>query len=270
MNAWTATLRMDPRKHCFTEPATEASKARCVRKQNLLVYDKSNLCVAKSKLPKTCYITPLKKANPKKIRVCTGADLKRMCPPKLCACPTKRAKNTGLWASLGRLLGFGVKGALAGGLIYWTYGIGLWGKPDETEQLYIDLCKYAYKPDQEEIDKLMQKARDQQAIFNQTCDVFAYRSKQMAMDRNSDALISEDAILAQLKLCQKAPSIRDNANCFKNKWNNWIISSFAFFVNLPQRLFCKKDETKEEDTKSVKKQCRAKKETKEEIKSNEN
>ncbi|XP_043273327.1 uncharacterized protein QIL1 [Venturia canescens] len=77
------------------------------------------------------YQTP----RPVTVRICTRKQLERTCPPKLCDCPPKDEtpagrKIIGTWA---KLLS---KGAIAGGLVYWTSAEGVWGDSTETEDLY--------------------------------------------------------------------------------------------------------------------------------------
>lgn len=75
-----------------------------------------------------------------KIRVCTGAELKRMCPELPCECPPTRA-GWSLISGLRSLVGFGLKAALAAALVYWSYDIGLWGDSTRTEEIYSEICQ---------------------------------------------------------------------------------------------------------------------------------
>ncbi|KAJ8673815.1 hypothetical protein QAD02_005077 [Eretmocerus hayati] len=70
------------------------------------------------------------------VRVCKRRDLERACPPKFCKCPQKlppKTFNQNLWC----LTKFGVKGACAAGLVYWSVAEGIWGENDKTEDFYM-------------------------------------------------------------------------------------------------------------------------------------
>lgn len=70
--------------------------------------------------------------NAKRIRVCTGAEMKKMCAPKVCPCPRKSSVPLGVAG----LVKFALKAALAGSIVYLTVQAGVWGKPETSEELY--------------------------------------------------------------------------------------------------------------------------------------
>lgn len=75
----------------------------------------------------------------KRIRVCTGAEMKKICPPKLCDCPPKKKK--GFFACLMQLFALGFKILVAGGIVYISYDAGIWGDSEQTERLYGSFCQ---------------------------------------------------------------------------------------------------------------------------------
>ena len=76
----------------------------------------------------------------KKIGVCTGAELKNMCPEMPCECLATKP-GFGLFSGLKSLVGFGLKAALAAALVYWSYDIGLWSDSARTEEIYAKVCE---------------------------------------------------------------------------------------------------------------------------------
>lgn len=80
----------------------------------------------------------------KRIRVATGAELKKMCAPRPCPCPPK-SPTIGMIGYILRMVGLGVKALIAGGLVYATYDMGLWGDSEQTEKLYSKTCD-TFKP----------------------------------------------------------------------------------------------------------------------------
>jgi hypothetical protein len=75
----------------------------------------------------------------KRIKICTGAELKKMCPPPPCPCPPKPPR-VGFLQRLAKILGFGAKSLLALGAIYVTYDMGIWGDSQATGELYKSMC----------------------------------------------------------------------------------------------------------------------------------
>lgn len=76
----------------------------------------------------------------KRIRVCTGAELKqKTTPPPLCDCPPRVRTVVSPGGAFMQSFKFGTKCLLAGGLVFWTWKIGLWGDADKTEKLYVDI-----------------------------------------------------------------------------------------------------------------------------------
>lgn len=76
----------------------------------------------------------------KRIKVCTGAELKKICPPKLCDCPPYQPGISFIRAIV-HMIGLVAKSLLAGGLVYLTYRSGMWGDNEQTEKLFLGLCK---------------------------------------------------------------------------------------------------------------------------------
>ncbi|XP_012285267.1 uncharacterized protein LOC105702346 [Orussus abietinus] len=73
--------------------------------------------------------------KPVTIKLCTRKELQGTCAPKLCDCPQKPPPETKL-QKLCRWLNFGLKCSVTGGLVNWTYSIGLWGSSEKTEDIY--------------------------------------------------------------------------------------------------------------------------------------
>ncbi|EFA07381.1 uncharacterized protein LOC656310 [Tribolium castaneum] len=113
-----------------------AEKETCAKKTNLLIYEreKGEAC----KPPKT-YIPPISSPQVKRIKICTGAELKKMCAPPPCPCPPKIPRPT-LLQRLGKLLGLGAKSLVALGAVYVTYDMGIWGDSKTTGELYKNVC----------------------------------------------------------------------------------------------------------------------------------
>ncbi|RZC40243.1 uncharacterized protein BDFB_008631 [Asbolus verrucosus] len=119
------------------ERTINLAKQTCARKTNLLVYErqKGEGCRPQPKI----YIPPISSPQVKRIKICTGAELKKMCPPPPCPCPPKIPRPT-LITRLARLLGLGVKSLLALGAVYVTYDMGIWGDSNTTGDLYKRIC----------------------------------------------------------------------------------------------------------------------------------
>lgn len=112
------------------------STAECTNISNILVTpvgkpSKEKLCG----IPKVRTI-PVCRIKPKAIRVCTGADLRRMCPPRMCDCSTIKPRGNALLS----LLLFGLKAAIAAGAVYVTYDMGIWGTNDDSQNFYSTTC----------------------------------------------------------------------------------------------------------------------------------
>lgn len=91
-----------------------------------------------------------------------------MCAPPVCPpCPPSPA-HKGLLRILGLvfptfyenpplmvfgLVGFGLKSAIAAAVVYVTYDMGVWGSPDDTQQLYSNVCTMVGKPLPKKNDK---------------------------------------------------------------------------------------------------------------------
>ncbi|XP_060518253.1 uncharacterized protein LOC132697022 [Cylas formicarius] len=126
---------------------------KCLKKSNLLVYqqpvgtktERNIECISKGRVqPSNC------PQEIKRIKVCTGADLRKMCAPKVCPCdPAKRRRGFGL----GRLLGFSAKAAIAAGIFYVTYDMGIWGTTDDTQELCKTVCALLKGPQPHKSEK---------------------------------------------------------------------------------------------------------------------
>ncbi|KAJ3649476.1 hypothetical protein Zmor_021216 [Zophobas morio] len=117
--------------------AEKVAKA-CTKKTNLLVYERKKGDGCQKTKP---YVPPISNPQLKRIRICTGAELKKMCPPPPCPCPPQQAKrDLGLLSKLLRILGFGAKSLLAASAIYLTYDMGIWGDSESTGKLYKSIC----------------------------------------------------------------------------------------------------------------------------------
>ncbi|GJQ69243.1 hypothetical protein Trydic_g15245 [Trypoxylus dichotomus] len=133
---------MDKSRVCVSQ-ASKLAKQKCVKKTNLLVYEKGDHCATVLK-PGGYALPPIAAVPAKKIRICTGADLKKMCPPKLCSCGTKKTRT--FFGTITALLGLGIKAGIAAAVVYWTYDIGLWGDAEDTEDIYLDICESIFPP----------------------------------------------------------------------------------------------------------------------------
>ncbi|XP_074042258.1 uncharacterized protein [Leptinotarsa decemlineata] len=128
---------------------------KCVKKTNLLVYQQPSGEKQKRTHPCSEEIRPKYKPTicrlkPKVIRVCTGAELKRMCPPKHCECaPKVRRPSRGVFG----IFGFGLKAALAAAAIYVTYDLGIWGSMEDTQNLYRTYCTMTKEPAKKKMGK---------------------------------------------------------------------------------------------------------------------
>uniref|UniRef100_A0A1Y1LPJ6 MICOS complex subunit MIC13 n=1 Tax=Photinus pyralis TaxID=7054 RepID=A0A1Y1LPJ6_PHOPY len=102
-------------------------------KTTMLVYDRQR----KASLPKENYSKPKIATVPtKKIKICTGSEVKKMCRPKPCECPPKTSSSRSFMA----MCGFLMKSLIAGSVVYWTYDAGIWGDSERTEEVYTNLC----------------------------------------------------------------------------------------------------------------------------------
>ncbi|XP_072748571.1 uncharacterized protein [Anoplolepis gracilipes] len=74
-------------------------------------------------------------ARPVTVKICSRKDVQQKCPPKLhtAVCLEKPLSSGERFCGIAMYL---LKGAIAAGLIYWTYVEGLWGNSSETEDLY--------------------------------------------------------------------------------------------------------------------------------------
>lgn len=87
------------------------------------------------------FISAIVSLPAKRIKICTGAELKKMCAPPSPPCLPKKPKTT-MMMRLARVLGFGAKSMLALGAVYVTYDMGIWGDSETTRGLYKRLCQF--------------------------------------------------------------------------------------------------------------------------------
>ncbi|CAG9763951.1 unnamed protein product, partial [Ceutorhynchus assimilis] len=126
---------------------------KCLKKSNILVFQqpsgkkterKHGAC--EKKMP-----IPICMPKPKPIHICTGAELRKMCPPP--ACPRPRASPFASQLGPMKFLGFGLKAAVAAALVYVTYDMGVWGGSDDAQQFYSDACALFGQPKPRRSDK---------------------------------------------------------------------------------------------------------------------
>lgn len=129
-------------------------KDSCVKKTNQLVYPKPT--GERHDKPPSCYSSkilhrpPICRIKPKPIRVCSRTDMKKMVPPPKCECKVKRIGGKG---GLSSLLLFGLKAAIAAGVVYVSYDVGIWGTIDQTQEMYKTLCTATTTPQKRNTDK---------------------------------------------------------------------------------------------------------------------
>lgn len=82
-----------------------------------------------------------------------------MCAPKLCECAPGRTSKVSLdfFGSVFRVIGLGLKTAVAAGIVFATVQAGLWGSPEQTEAMYRNFHKSVAPgectPEQLELDE---------------------------------------------------------------------------------------------------------------------
>lgn len=213
---------MDKSRVCITRTINLSKPtAKCQKKANLLVYEKK---ACEPECPKIDIygVAPISKITAKRIRVCTGAELKKMCAPKICGCEVEERKRRNFIASI---LGLGAKGLLAAALIYGSYECGLWGTGEDTEKLYMDMCDTAaplmypeckrkpcpdaYKQEDPETEKY---CRIQRSL---SCSILDKPHK---------------------PCCNNPPSIARGMYSIAENWNKFVITLFDVIVNLPEKL----------------------------------
>ncbi|XP_022905661.1 uncharacterized protein [Onthophagus taurus] len=201
---------MDKSRVCVNQAKQLAKQRACVKKTNILVYDKSKPNCNIDVKPGGYIIPPIANVPAKKIRVCTGADLRKMCAPKLCECP--KVHKVGLMTRLFRLIGFGIKLVIAGGLIYWTYDMGLWGDSYQSEEIYLGLC--------ETITPLICSCPPKPRNISDVCE------KEIELmckppPRETDGV------------CRKAPNTEVAAHNVKSTWNKLVVCTFDIITDFP-------------------------------------
>ncbi|CAH1998293.1 unnamed protein product [Acanthoscelides obtectus] len=202
---------------------------KCLNKTNLLVYQTPSGEKQERKAPcvaKVPYRPPICKPTPKTIRVATGKELKRICPPKLCDCgrgPKKPGKGM-----LG-LLGFALKAGLAAAAVYVSYDIGVWGTGDDTMDLYKSYCNLKTDP----------QKRKEETWKPQSCQ--------------QERELFTPAQFDPYQHCGKPPiDLQDKQIKFKQYWNCAVTCVFSAIAGLPNNIINrgskeKKDETKDQD-----------------------
>ncbi|VEN41889.1 unnamed protein product, partial [Callosobruchus maculatus] len=162
------------------------------------------------------------KPKPKTIRVATGKELKKICPPKLCDCKPKKP-GKGL---LG-LIGFALKAGVAAAAIYISYDAGIWGTGDDSQDLYKAYCTIKTDP-QKRKEKIWEppSCQEERELFTpQPFDPYSH--------------------------CDKPPvRLQDNQIKFKQYWNcavTCVFSAIAGFPNNVMNRSSKREEKKKEE-----------------------
>ncbi|XP_050308148.1 uncharacterized protein LOC126744679 [Anthonomus grandis grandis] len=197
---------------------------KCLRKSNLLVYQQPSGqrtdrrfddCKNKIKIP---ICTP----KPKTIRVCTGAELRKMCPPPVCPCePTKKKVRS---FGLIRFLGFGLKSAIAAAMVYITYDMGIWGTTEDTQQLYSNACTMFGSPRPKKNTKWDPPSCEAESEFFPPHTYNPYAQ------------------------CEEPPiRTEDTYMKFKNLWNQGVSSVFHGIANFPGNLMSFEGKSKAKD-----------------------
>ncbi|XP_028146201.2 uncharacterized protein LOC114339721 isoform X1 [Diabrotica virgifera virgifera] len=189
---------------------------KCPDKSNFLVYtkpqgDEADKHGKHKKCRKTAtYEATISRVPPKVIKICTGAEMKKMCPPP-CDCPKiiKAAnKNGGL---LGFLL-FSLKVAIAAGVVYVSYDLGIWGTTEDTQNLYRKYCAAKSEP-RKKNDKWESPSCEAQQ------DLFAAK------------------VLRPYEHCDNPPFDSEKSYYkFQNKWNSGVQTVFGAIAGFPYNI----------------------------------
>ncbi|KAK4884498.1 hypothetical protein RN001_000769 [Aquatica leii] len=127
----------------------------CKGKTTLLVYERSEKPAERKH---DCVPRPQISIVPtKKIRICTGAELKKMCRPTPCECPPQLSKFGSFLNCLYRTVLFSIKSAILGSLVYWTWEAGIWGDSVDVERFYSTVC-YLFSEKCTKPDKVLSKS----------------------------------------------------------------------------------------------------------------
>lgn len=108
------------------------------RRTKMLVYEKKHprTVISGARLP--VGITSPKCAT--RIRVCTAADMKQTCPPVMCSCPAIEPRiKLGLVDKMVKAGSFGLRAAIVGAVVWWTWDVGVWSDAKTTERLYVSM-----------------------------------------------------------------------------------------------------------------------------------
>lgn len=193
------------------------SDEKCVKKTNTLVFteptgeknDRKPLCKTSKPIQKpfVCRV----KAKP--IRICSGADMKKMVPPKTCEC--KRTKIRGGRGILGFIF-FGLKTALAAGAVYVSYDLGVWGTIDQTQEIYRTFCSVTTVPQKRKVEKWSPPA----------CE--AERS------------LHHPSPFNQFSHCDASPiDLQENCAKWRTCWNFGVEQVFGALAGLPHNVINK-------------------------------
>ncbi|XP_019767597.1 uncharacterized protein LOC109542704 isoform X2 [Dendroctonus ponderosae] len=203
---------------------------KCLKKSNILVYQqpsgqrterKRDDCKGRVKIP-------LCKPQPKPIRVCTGADLRKMCSPKVCPCEPSKKKPFGIL----RVLGFGFKSALAAAAVYITYDMGIWGSTEETQNLYGNACTLFGQPQPKKNSKWDPPSCEAESGFFSKPNYKPY------------------------DYCQDPPIRAEESFLkFKHMWNRSVSYIFHGIANFPGNLTGKDSKLKPDEEATKPKEC---------------
>ncbi|XP_057668195.1 uncharacterized protein LOC130901111 [Diorhabda carinulata] len=198
---------------------SQDKEAQCLTKTNLLAYQKpegektEQRPCQKRKQP--AYSATISRCQPKVIKICTGAEMKKMCPPP-CDCTIKPRSSGRSSGALG-ILFLGIKAAIAATLVYVSYDMGIWGTTDDTQDLYRKYCAATSQPKKRN-DKWDPPSCEAQK------ELFAARP------------------FNPYGHCDEAPINPERSfHTFQNKWNKGVecvFGSLACFPNNIINLFC--------------------------------
>ncbi|KAL1502269.1 hypothetical protein ABEB36_007435 [Hypothenemus hampei] len=190
----------------------------CLKKSNILVYQQpsgkrvernTNDCGRTIKIP---ICTP----HPKPIHVCTGAELRKMCSPKICPCNAQPKSRFGLL----KLLGFGLKSAIAVAAVYITYDMGIWGTTDDSQAFYSNACTIFGHPQPKKNTKWDPPSCEIESDFFNNYQYKPY------------------------EYCEQPPlRVEDIRMKIKQYWNKGVIFIFHGIAELPNKLMGRTDET---------------------------
>ncbi|KAF5281635.1 hypothetical protein FQA39_LY17757 [Lamprigera yunnana] len=183
---------------------------KCPDKTTLLIYNKNERPIDRGA---DCIPTSnVDRVPTKKIRICTGAELKKMCRPPPCSCPPELSKFGSVSYYFFRFVLFCIKSATISGLIYWTWDVGVWGDSEDTERFYSNIC-YLFT-DCKKPEKTLSKACQKEQEIRQL------------------ELISQTEDECKRPTVNRAKTIYK----IKNTWNRAITTIFGSFATLPESV----------------------------------